>query len=139
MNLSSGTTEQVTQDLKQSLKDEQLHFVELSDDFQKVSRQMRLDLEEDRKYADDLSVRLYACKLDYVFDLTFLLKEVETHYQHIEQLSKPNHSLIRRCELEINRYDKLLSSLGHEEDLTEDWVPMTEHDTIVLYAHNLKT
>lgn len=139
LSTSASDIERVTHDLKYSLENELTHFAELSENFDQVNTRMLKELERDRHIADDLSVRLYACKMDYVFDLTFLLKKVEEEYKRIETLSQPDLALIRRCEMEIGRYDKLLCSLGYDSELPQDWLPSSEHDTIVLYAQQLKT
>ena len=76
------------------------------------------------KKTNELSLMLYSQKQDYTFDLTYALNEVTKEYKAFSSVRVPFDDIVNQLDIEIERYQKLISTLmslppvlGSEEDV----------------------
>ena len=65
---------------------------------------------------NELSLMLYSQKQDYTFDLTYALDEVTKEYKAFSNVRVPFDAIVTQMEIEIERYEKLIATLGKSED-----------------------
>ena len=61
--------------------------------------------------SNELSLMLYSQKQDYTFDMTYALNEVSRQYDEFTSKRRPYDDIIKRCDIDIDRYDRLIHAL----------------------------
>ena len=61
--------------------------------------------------SNELSLMLYSQKQDYTFDMTYALNEVSKSYNEFSSRRLPFDDIIKRLDIDIDRYDRLVHAL----------------------------
>jgi small-conductance mechanosensitive channel len=61
--------------------------------------------------SNELSLMLYSQKQDYTFDMTYALNEVSRQYHEFTSRRRPYDDIIKRYDIDIDRYDRLIHAL----------------------------
>ena len=115
-----------------------------------------LEMEEDMKSSKEMNKRilnnlfstmsrsnqnalmLYSQKPDYVFDLTYACHEATDQYQDFKKTTLPFRQYVDKMNIEIARYDSLVTSLSKMPTRRLDDSAKVDHDVCLTLAVNIR-
>ena len=105
-------------DLAQTLSVLRFELASTFRDSEKMSQRMKGSGERQHarlvrmmQQSNELSLMLYSQKQDYTFDMTYALNEVSRQYDEFSSRRMPFDDIIKRLDVDIDRYDRLIHTL----------------------------
>ena len=109
--LKEKDLEQTLSVLRQELIDYHLELTGQVGERKQQNQQIIMELMETMKHSNQNSLMIYSQKTDYVFDLTYACHEATEQYQQFLRQQRPFRSFLESNEVEIAKYDSLITSL----------------------------
>ena len=109
--LKEKDLEQTLSVLRQELIDYHLELTGQVGERKQQNQQIIMELMETMKRSNQNSLMIYSQKTDYVFDLTYACHEATEQYQQFLRQQRPFRSFLESNEVEIAKYDSLITSL----------------------------
>ena len=96
------------------------------------------ELMETMKRSNQNSLMLYSQKSDYIFDITYACHEATEQYQQFQRQQLPFRSFLESNEVEIAKFDSLITSLKAMQMYLKDQKARTDRAVCLTLAINIR-